>query len=68
MAGIGKDGNVEAKLAPSTLRTTRVALASVGETDHGKLKSFAIHAWRVGCKPDERTGAHRDVPHNASGG
>lgn len=51
MAGIGKDRNVEAKLERSTLRTTMVALASVGETDHGKLKSFALHAWRGGCKP-----------------
>ena len=68
MAGIGKDRNVEAKLERSTLRTTMVALASVGETDHGKLKSFAIHAWRGNDKPDERTGAHRDVSHNASGG
>jgi hypothetical protein len=63
-----KDGNVEAKLARSTLRTTMVALASVGETDHGKLKSFAIHAWRGRCKPDEQISAHRDVPHHASGG
>jgi hypothetical protein len=61
------DGNVETTLARSTLRTTMVALASVGETDHGKLKSFAIHAWRGRCKPDERTSAHRDVPHHASG-
>jgi hypothetical protein len=52
-----KDGNVEAKLARSTLRTTMVALASVGETNHGKLKSFAIHAWRARCKPDERISA-----------
>ena len=63
-----KDGNVEAKLARSTLRTTMVALASVGETDHGKLKSFAIHAWRGRCKPDEQISAHRDAPHHASGG
>jgi hypothetical protein len=28
------------------LRTTIVALASVGETDPKKLKRFAIHAWR----------------------
>ena len=65
---LGKDGNVEAKLARSTLRTTMVALASVGETDHGKLKSFFIHAWRGRCKPDEQISAHRDVPHHASGG
>ena len=33
-------------LARKKLRTTMVALASVGETDHSKLKWFAIHAWR----------------------
>ena len=41
-----KDGNLEATLARKKLRTTMVALASVGETDHSKLKWFAIHAWR----------------------
>jgi len=43
---LSKDGNLEATLARKKLRTTMVALASVGETDHSKLKWFAIHAWR----------------------
>jgi hypothetical protein len=43
---LSKDRLVEATLAQSKLRTTIVALASVGETDHSKLKWFAIHAWR----------------------
>ena len=50
-----KVGNVEAKLARSTLRTNMVALASVGETDR-KFKSVAIYAWRGRCKPDEQIG------------
>ena len=43
---LSNDGNLEATLARKKLRTTMVALASVGETDHSKLKWFAIHAWR----------------------
>ena len=43
---LSKEGNLEATLARKKLRTTMVALASVGETDHSKLKWFAIHAWR----------------------
>jgi hypothetical protein len=43
---LSKDRLVEPTLAQSKLRTTIVALASVGETDHSKLKWFAIHAWR----------------------
>ena len=43
---LNKDGNLETKPARSRLRTTIVALASVGETDHRKLKWFAIHAWK----------------------
>ena len=43
---LSKDGNTEATLARKKLRTTIVALASVGETDHRKLKRFAINAWR----------------------
>ena len=42
-----KDGNLEAAPARNKLRTTMVALASVGETDHRKLKWFAIHAWKA---------------------
>jgi hypothetical protein len=51
---LSKDGNVEATLARKKLRTTMVALASVGETDHRKLKWFAIHAWR-GAMQAERS-------------
>jgi len=43
---LNKDGTVEAAPARNKLRATMVALASVGETDHRKLKWFAIHAWR----------------------
>lgn len=43
---LNKDGDLEAAPARNKLRTTMVALASVGETDHRKLKWFAIHAWR----------------------
>lgn len=42
---LNKNGNIEAP-ARNKLRRTMVALAAVGETDHRKLKSFAIHAWR----------------------
>ena len=41
-----KDGNVEAKLARSTLRTTMVALASVGETD---LESLSRSPFMLGA-------------------
>ena len=42
---LSKDGNTEATLARKKLSTI-VALASVGETDHRKLKRFAINASR----------------------
>jgi hypothetical protein len=42
---LSKDSNVEAR-ARKKLQTTVVALASVGETDHSKLKWFAIQAWQ----------------------
>ena len=35
---LNKDGKLEAAPARNRLRTTMVALASVGETDHRKLK------------------------------
>jgi len=41
---LNKDGLVEADPARMKLATTIVALASVGETDPGKLKWFALHA------------------------
>jgi len=43
---LNKDDDLEAAPARNKLRTTIVALASVVETDHRKLKWFAIHAWR----------------------
>jgi hypothetical protein len=47
-----KDGLVEAHRARMKLATTIVALASVGETDHAKLKWFAIHALRGALQAD----------------
>jgi len=47
-----KDGNVE-EPTRRKLRTTMVALASVGETDHRKLKWFAIHAWRGAIQAEQ---------------
>ena len=44
---LNKDGTLETTPARNKLRTTMVALASVGETDHRKLKWFAIHAWKA---------------------
>jgi hypothetical protein len=41
---LGKDGLVDTHRARMKLATTIVALASVGETDPGKLKWFALHA------------------------
>jgi hypothetical protein len=43
---LSKDAELDAARTRGRLRTTLVALASVGETDHKKLKWFAIHAWR----------------------
>jgi hypothetical protein len=50
---LNKDGNLETKPARSKLRTTIVALASVGETDHRKLKWFAIHAWKGALQAEQ---------------
>ena len=50
---LSKDGNLEAALARNKLRTTMVALASVGETDHRKLKWFAIHAWKGALQAEQ---------------
>jgi len=41
-----KSGDVADAKARRQLRTTIVALASVGETDSAKLKRFALHAAR----------------------
>ena len=54
-----KDGNLEAAPARNKLRTTMVALASVGETDHRKLKWFAIHAWRGALQAQQSSSALR---------
>jgi len=35
----------------------QVALASVGETDHRKLKWFAIHAWRGALQAQQSSSA-----------
>jgi hypothetical protein len=40
-AKLSKDGTIEAVPARNKLRSTMVALASVGETDHRKLKWFS---------------------------
>ena len=45
---LSKDGNLEAALARNKLRTTMVALASVG-----KLKWFAIHAWKGALQAEQ---------------
>jgi hypothetical protein len=56
---LSKDGNIEATLAQKKLRTTMVALASVGETDHRKLKWFALHAWRGAMQAEQSAIAQR---------
>ena len=56
---LSEDGNIEATLARMKLRTTMVALASVGETDHRKLKWFAIHAWRGAMQAEQSAIAQR---------
>jgi len=43
---LSKDNLVDPLPARQKMRTTMVALAAVGETDHRKLKCFAVHAWR----------------------
>jgi hypothetical protein len=47
---LNKDGLVDADPARMKLATTIVALASVGETDPGKLKGFALHAAQAALK------------------
>jgi hypothetical protein len=54
---LNKDGTLEAAPARNKLRSTMVALASVGETDHRKLKWFAIHAWRGGLQAQQSSSA-----------
>ena len=51
---LNKHGDLETTPARNKLRTTIVALASVGETDHRKLKWFAIHAWKGELELRER--------------
>ena len=55
---LNKDGKLEAAPARNKLRTTMVALASVGETDHRKLKWFAIHAWRGALQAQQSSSLH----------
>ena len=52
-----KDGLVDAHPARMKLATTIVALASVGETDSAKLKSFALHAAQAALKAMKATRA-----------
>jgi len=56
---LNKDGNLETTPARNKLRTTMVALASVGETDHRKLKWFAIHAWKGALQAEQSAGRVR---------
>ena len=53
-----KDGALQATLTRNKLRSTMVALASVGETDHRKLKWFAIHACEAHYKRSNRRQQH----------
>jgi hypothetical protein len=50
---VSKDSDLEVALVQRRLRRTIVALASVGETDPGKLKWFAIHAWRGAIQAEQ---------------
>ena len=50
---LNKDGDLEITPARNKLITTMVALASVGETDHRKLKWFAIHAWKGALQAEQ---------------
>ena len=43
---LNRGGRLDSAPIRAKLRTTIVALASVGETDPEKLKLLAIHAWR----------------------
>lgn len=53
-----KSGLVDADPARMKLATTIVALASVGETDPGKLKRFALHAAHGALKAKKTTTAN----------
>jgi hypothetical protein len=50
---LSKDSHLERALVQRRLRRTIVALAAVGETDHRKLKWFAIHAWRGAIQAEQ---------------
>jgi hypothetical protein len=56
---LNKDGLIDAVPARMKLATTIVALASVGETDPDKLKSFALHAARGALQAATRAQRHR---------
>jgi hypothetical protein len=50
---LNKNGLFDAVPARMKLATTIVALASVGETDPGKLKWFALHAARGALQAEQ---------------
>jgi hypothetical protein len=54
---LNKDGTLEAAPTRNKLRSTMVALASVGETDHRKIKWFAIHAWQGALQAHQSSSA-----------
>jgi len=56
---LSKDGHFEPTPARKKLTSTMVALASVGETDHRKLKWFAIHACRGAMQAEQSAAAQR---------
>ena len=56
---LSKDGHFEPTPARKKLTSTMVALASVGETDHRKLKWFAIHACRGAMQAKQSAAAQR---------
>ena len=58
---LSKDGNLEAAPARNKLRTTMVALASVGETDHRKLKWLPFMPGK-----GHTTGVSLDLSHGAA--
>ena len=71
---LSKDGNLEAAPAQQKLRTTMVALATVGETDHRKVRWFAKQVWREAMQGRQsaiaqraRMGGTAERAHHASG-
>jgi hypothetical protein len=56
-AGAKQGWHTRSRASTKKLRSTMVALASVGETDHRKLKWFAIHAWRGALQAQQSSSA-----------